>query len=115
LEDNSGLISTDNLCHTIQKIKNLEIPIRTKDQMLDIIDQFVHIDNFEFICDDFPKDDYLEVFIEKLDLHWLKNNSNRFGMKHFIFRQGEQYQYIQMSIGGPGTKKYSEYPSLLTE
>ncbi|CAF3107921.1 unnamed protein product, partial [Rotaria sp. Silwood2] len=48
-------------------------------------------------------------------LYWLENNSYRLGMNHFTFRQGEQYQYIQMSIGGPKTKKYSEYPYLLIE
>ncbi|CAF1626464.1 unnamed protein product, partial [Didymodactylos carnosus] len=33
LEDDSELISIDNLCHTIENVKHLEIPIRTKDQM----------------------------------------------------------------------------------
>ncbi|CAF1450950.1 unnamed protein product [Didymodactylos carnosus] len=59
------------------------------------------------------KDEYLEFFTEKLDLHWLENNSSGLGMNHFSFRQGEEYQYIQMSIDAPKTKTYSEYPTYI--
>jgi len=106
LEDES--ISVDNLCHTIPHVKTLEIQISTKDMMLDVIDQLHHIDDFLFMCDDFSQGCYLEFFIEKLHLHWLEDNSYRLAMNHFTYSQGEEYQQIQMSIGGPKTKKYSD-------
>jgi hypothetical protein len=77
--------------------------------MVDIIDQFDYLNNFVFICDDLWEGDYLEFFIEKLRLHWLEDNSYRLRMNHFTFRQGEDYQHIHMSIGGPKTEKYSDY------
>jgi len=48
---------------------------------------------------------YVEFFIEKLRIHWLEHNSYRLAMNHFTFRQGEEYQHIQMAIGGPKTEK----------
>jgi len=77
--------------------------------MLDIIDQFGHINDFVFMCDDLREGDYLEFFIEKLRMHWLTDNSYRLRMNHFIFHRREEYQHIQMSISGPKTKKYSDY------
>ncbi|CAF1087782.1 unnamed protein product [Rotaria sordida] len=108
-------LSIDNLWHTTQNVKVLEIPINSKDMMLDIIDQFDHIDNFLFSCDEFSEGDYLEFFIEKLHLYWLEDNSYRLAMNHFTYRQGEEDQQIRMSIGGPKTKKYSDITHWLTK
>jgi hypothetical protein len=109
LEDRSKSISIDNLCHTIKNVKSLAIPIDSEDMMLDIIDQLDHINDFRFMCHHFSQSNYLEFFIEKLCMYWMENNSYRLTMNHFTFRQGEEYQHIQMSIGGPKTDKYSDY------
>ncbi|CAF4671736.1 unnamed protein product [Rotaria sp. Silwood1] len=101
-------LSIDNLWHTVQNVKALEISVNSKDMMLDIVDQFDDIDNFLFSCDEFSEDEYLEVFIEKLYLHWLEDNSYRLAMNHFTYRQGEEYQQIRMSIDDSKTKKYSD-------
>ncbi|CAF3698966.1 unnamed protein product [Rotaria sp. Silwood1] len=101
-------LSIDNFWHTAQNVKTLEISINSKDMMLDIVDQFDDIDNFLFSCDEFSEDEYLEVFIEKLYLHWLEDNSYRLAMNHFTYRQGEEYQQIRMSIDDSKTKKYSD-------
>jgi hypothetical protein len=45
---------------------------------------------------------------EKWRLYWLEDNSYRLGMNHFTFRQGEDYQHTQMSIGDPKPKKDSK-------
>jgi hypothetical protein len=78
-------ICIDNLWRTVRNIKTLEIPIDSKDMMVDTIDQFDYLDNFVFICDDLWEGDYLEFFIEKLRLHWLEDNSYRLRMNHFTF------------------------------
>ncbi|CAF4423987.1 unnamed protein product [Rotaria sp. Silwood2] len=101
-------LSINNLWHITQNVKTLEIPINSKDMMLDIIDQFDHIDNFLFSCDYFSEGEYLEFFIKKFRIYWLEDNSYRLAMHHFTYRQGEEYQQIRMSIGGPKTKKYSD-------
>ncbi len=107
-ENNDQLISIDNLSHTIPYVKTLEIPIQTKDEMVDLIDQLGHINDFLFIFDDLSEGDYLEFFIEKFRVSWLEDNSYRLARNHFTFWQGDEFQQMQMAIGGPKTKKYSE-------
>ncbi|CAF1287616.1 unnamed protein product [Rotaria sordida] len=65
--------------------------------------------------DDLSEDDYLKFVIEKLHIHWLEDNSYCLRMNHFTYRQGEEYQHIQMSIGDPKTKKYRDDHTLLIE
>ncbi|CAF4249599.1 unnamed protein product, partial [Rotaria sp. Silwood2] len=84
-------LSIDNLWHITQNVITLEIPINSKDMMLDIIDQFDHIDNFLFSCDYFSEGEYLEFFIKKFRIYWLEDNSYRLAMHHFTYRQGEEY------------------------
>ncbi|CAF3790030.1 unnamed protein product, partial [Rotaria sordida] len=115
LEGDCKSISINNLWYTIQNIKILEISIHSKDMMVDIIDQFHHIDNFLFTCDYFSEGEYLEFFIEKFRLYWLEDNSYRLRIDHFTCRQEEKYQEIRMSIGGPKTEKYSDTLHLLAE
>lgn len=107
-ENSDRAISIDNLSHTIPHVKTLEIPIQTKDEMVDLIDQLGHINDFLFIFDDLSQGDYLEFFIEKFRIYWLEENSYRLAMNHFTFWQGNEYQQMRMAIGGPKTKKYSE-------
>lgn len=104
LEGDCRLISIDNLWRTIKNVKNLEIPITSKDMMLDIIEQLDHLDNILFICDDFAQGDYFEFFIEKFHFHWMEKQSYRLRTHDVTFRQGEEYQEIQMAFGGPKTK-----------
>ncbi|CAF1267578.1 unnamed protein product [Rotaria sp. Silwood1] len=108
LEGDSRSISIDQLYHTIKNVKTLQIPTNSKDMMLDIIDQLDHLENIIFTFDEFNEGEYLEFFIEKLSVYWMEDNCHRLAMNHFTFRQGEEYQEIHMSFGGPKTKKYSE-------
>ena len=107
LEGDVQSISIDNLPHIIPYVKTLEIQIRTKDQMVCLIDQLEHIDDFLFIFDDLYQSNYLETFVEKFHHFWLEKNSHRLATHYFTFRSGDEYQHIQLAIGGPKAKKYS--------
>lgn len=107
LESDCRLISIDNLWHTIKNVKNLEIPIKSKNMMLDIIDRLDHLDNILFICDDFTQGAYLEFFMEKLHFQSMKKESYRLRTTCVSFRQGKEYQEIQMAFGSPKTEEYS--------
>ena len=107
LEGDIQSIIIDHLSHTIPHVKKLEIQICTKDQMVCLIDQLEHIDDFLFMFDDLYQSNYLETFVEKFHHFWLEKNSHRLATHHFTFRSGDEYQHIQMAIGGPKAKKYS--------
>ena len=107
-EGDTQSIIIGQLSHTIPHVKTLDIQIHTKDQMVRLIDQLGHINDFIFMLDDLSRGDYMEFFVEKLHTYWLEENSHRLATHHFTFRQGHEYQHIQMAIGGPKTEKYSE-------
>ncbi|CAF4364908.1 unnamed protein product [Rotaria sordida] len=76
--------------------------------MIDIIDQLKNLDNITFTLDEFSEDEDTDFFLKKLSFRWFENNSYRLAINHFTFRQGEEFSYIQISIGGRKTEKYSK-------
>ncbi|CAF1509656.1 unnamed protein product, partial [Rotaria sordida] len=108
LEGDSRTITIDTLYHTIQNVKTLKIPKYSRGMMIDIIDQLKNLDNITFTLDEFSEDEDTDFFLKKLSFRWFENNSYRLAINHFTFRQGEEFSYIQISIGGRKTEKYSK-------